>query len=326
MRDRALWKKMIVTMMVLATGTAALAGCGSSDSSATTTASTAGSTTAETTTTEAADSTTSTASESGDVTTVEVAVGNAAAPFCYLDEDGNAVGYDDDVLRACDEILPQYEFNITPMSFSSCVVAIDSGSADMVAHGLVASEERKEKYIFPTENYSINPMCLLVTTDSGIEGFEQMKGKTIYCNPTQYEYTLLTEYNELHPETEYTIVPVSDMQAADMYRAVAEGTVDACLTYQSEYDTIAGELGYDNLMMTDPVLVEESYFMIDKDEQDLADALSEALKQLKDDGTISELEVQYFGADYYEEYGDLLDAMNPTNVTDSSTDTSTTSE
>ena len=82
------------------------------------------------------------------VTVVKVGTGNNAAPFCYLDEDGNPVGYDLDVLKELDKRLEQYKFDIQTMDFSTLVVSIDSGSIDMLSHQLVKSEARKEKYLF----------------------------------------------------------------------------------------------------------------------------------------------------------------------------------
>ncbi len=101
-------------------------------------------------------STASTTSASGEV--INVAVGNSMAPFGYLDADGNLIGYDVDVLKAVDEYLDDYTFNLSAMDFSTCVVSIDSGAADMVSHQLVKSEERKEKYIFPDQYYCLSPM------------------------------------------------------------------------------------------------------------------------------------------------------------------------
>lgn len=79
-------------------------------------------------------------STDGSEEVIQVATGQSMAPFCYLDADGNLVGYDIDVLHAIDE----YTFNISAMDFSTCVVSIDSGAADIVSHQLVKSEERKD--------------------------------------------------------------------------------------------------------------------------------------------------------------------------------------
>lgn len=244
-------------------------------------------------------------SASGEV--INVAVGNSMAPFGYLDADGNLIGYDVDVLKAVDEYLDDYTFNLSAMDFSTCVVSIDSGAADMVSHQLVKSEERKEKYIFPDQYYCLSPMRLVVKKGSDIKSLEDMAGKSLYMNPASYEYGLLTSYNESHPGKEIVINAVSDMTTADCYKAVANGTVDAELTYQSTYESIVDEIGLaDQLETTEVVLVEDTYQMISKDKPELAERVSEALKSLKDDGTLGEISTKWFGSDYFEEYADMI--------------------
>ena len=237
---------------------------------------------------------------------IVVATGNSFAPYCYLNENNEVVGYEVDVLKALDERLTQYEFDIQAMSFNTAVVSIDSGAADMVAFELVPSDERKEKYIFPETSYAYSPLALCVKTDSGITGLQDMGGKTIYGSPTTYEYTLLNAYNEAHPESEYEIVAVTDMEIADMYRGVSNGTVDANLTYQTAFDTIAPAIGVDNIMLTEPAIIEESYHMISKDKPELCEAVDAALKEMKEDGTLSEICMKYFGEDYFTKYADMV--------------------
>lgn len=48
------------------------------------------------------------------------------------------------MLHAIDEYLDEYTFTISGMDFSTWVVSIDSGAADIVSHQLVKSEERKD--------------------------------------------------------------------------------------------------------------------------------------------------------------------------------------
>ena len=252
-------------------------------------------------------SSSSTASSETKGETINVAVGNSMAPFAYLDADGNLIGYDVDVLNAIDEYLDDYNFVLNGMDFSTCVVSIDSGAADMVSHQLVQSEDRKEKYIFPEQYYCLSPMRLVVKKGSNIKSLEDMAGKSLYQNPASYEYGLLTSYNESHPGKEIVINAVSDMTTADCYKAVANGTVDAELTYQSTYESIVDEIGLaDELETTEVVLVEDTYQMISKDKPELAEAVSEALKSLLDDGTLGEISTKWFGSDYFEEYADMI--------------------
>lgn len=240
------------------------------------------------------------------VTKIKVGTGQTFAPYCYLDENGVLTGYDVELLKAVDEKLTDYELDIQAMDFSTCIVSIDSGAVDMVSYQLVQSEERKEKYIFPDVTYCLSPLGLCVLEGSGIDSLEAMAGKTIYSNPSTYEYGLLSAYNEQHKGKELEIVAVSDMTIADMFKGVSDGKVDAALTYQTAFDTTVPKIGVSNLVFTDAVLVEESYYMINKDKTEFRDAVSKALKELKDDGTLSKLSTEWFGEDYFTKYASLV--------------------
>lgn len=258
----------------------ALAGCGSSSESST--------------------------ASSSDVRKIVVGTGNGAAPFCYLDEDGNSVGYDIDVLHELDERLPQYEFDIQAMDFSTLIVSLDSGSVNMLSHQLVKSDARKEKYLFPEQYYCLSPMSLAVRKDSGITSLADMAGKTMEQNPSAYEYQMMMAYNDAHPGQEVNVVAVSDQTTADSYLKVSNGQVDASLTYQATFDSVIPDLGVDNLELTDVVMCEDTYIMFPKTEETLCNDVNEALKEMIADGTMSEISEKWFGEDVFSLYKDMI--------------------
>lgn len=241
------------------------------------------------------------------VTVVKVGTGNNSAPFCYFDEDGNAVGYDLDVLKELDRRLEQYEFDIQTMDFSTLVVSIDSGAIDMISHQLVKSETRREKYLFPDEYYCLSPMSLCVRSDSGIKGMDDMSGKTMEQNPSAYEYQMMMAYNEAHPGKEIEVIGVSDQSTADSYKKVSSGQVDAALTYKATYDSVMGDLGITNLSLTDVVMCEDTYMMFAKDQTEFVAAVSKATKEMKEDGTLGEISKKWFGGeDVFALYADMI--------------------
>lgn len=245
--------------------------------------------------------------DSGGVQTVKVGTGNNAAPFCYLDEDGNPVGYDLDVLAELDKRLEEYEFDVQTMEFSTLVVSIDSGAIDMISHQLVKSDARKEKYLFPDEYYCLSPMSLCVRTDSGIAGMEDMAGKSMEQNPSAYEYQMMMAYNEANPGKEVEIIGVSDQATADAYKKVSNGQVDAALTYKATYDSVMEDLGITNLSLTDVVMCEDTYMMFSQDQAELVEAVSQATKEMKEDGTLSEISKKWFGGeDVFTAYADMI--------------------
>lgn len=266
-----------------------MAGCGGADNSA---ANTSG------------DSTEVSSPE--EVRKIVVGTGNGAAPFCYLDEDGNSVGYDIDVLNELDKRLPQYEFDIQAMDFSTLVVSIDSGSVNMLSHQLVQSEARKEKYLFPEQYYCLSPMNLAVTEESGISTMADMAGKTMELNPSQYEYQMIMAYNEAHPGQEVDLIGISDQSTADAFLKVSSGQVDASLAYKATFDSVIPEIGVENLKLTDVVMCEDTYIMFPKSEQQLCDDVNAVLKEMVEDGTLSEISMKWYGEDVFTLYSDMI--------------------
>ena len=237
---------------------------------------------------------------------IVVGTGNGAAPFCYLDENGNSVGYDIDVLNELDARLPQYEFEIQAMDFSTLIVSIDSGSINFLSHQLVQSDARKEKYLFPSQYYCLSPMSLAVKADSGITSMADMAGKTMEQNPSAYEYQMLMAYNDAHPGQELNIVAVSDQSTADTFLKVSNGQVDASLTYKATFDSVVPELGIDNLTLTDVVMCEDTYLMFPKTEQQLCDDIDAVLKEMIADGTLSKISEKWYGEDVFGLYADMV--------------------
>ena len=89
-------RKTTALLLAVLVITAALAGCGNTNSSAEPDGSSAGEAT----------------NDNADVRVLQVRFDIAAAPMSYVDENGNATGMDVELLRIVDELLPDYAFNI----------------------------------------------------------------------------------------------------------------------------------------------------------------------------------------------------------------------
>ena len=75
--------------------------------------------------------------------TVTVAVENAYPPFNYLDEDGNTIGWDYDVLnQICEVVNCVPEFVQT--SWDGMILAVSNGEFDMAADGITITEDRSQ--------------------------------------------------------------------------------------------------------------------------------------------------------------------------------------
>ncbi|WP_293836718.1 substrate-binding domain-containing protein [uncultured Parolsenella sp.] len=236
--------------------------------------------------------------------TVSVLTYNGNPPYCSLDKEGNLVGYDVDVLKAVDERLDDYSFDIDSMDFTAMITACESGSAELVSCQLVPSEERKEKFIFCEESFCLSPMVFAVR-DPNIKTLDDMAGLTTLSNPINYEYGMIEKYNEKYPDKAIELKTTSDITMADAFKMVASGQVDSYSCYDGSFDTVNDEAGT-GLYKTNVVLCESTYFMFNKEQTELRDAVDKVLKEMKGDGSLGKLAEQDLGVDVFTAYADVL--------------------
>lgn len=237
-------------------------------------------------------------------TTVSVAGSSGTPPFSYLNEDGELTGFDIDVLREVDARLDDYSFDFTGMDFTAMLTALESGNVQLATCEFCPNEERKEKYIFCQESFNIMPMVFAVR-DPSIKTLDDLAGMSTIMNPSNYEYTIIQEYNEKNPDKALDLQTVSGITMADAFKMIASGQYDSYMIGQSMFDSVNEETGA-GLSCTDIVMCESAYFMLNDSQQDLADAIDGALKEMKEDGTLGEISKEYQGVDTFEEYADVL--------------------
>lgn len=237
---------------------------------------------------------------------IEVTVYNGNPPFCSVDANGTPDGYDVAVLKAVDEKLDDYTFNIGAMEFNAMITACQSGSSPLVSCQLVPTEERKENFIFCKEPFTLTPM-VFASTHPEWKTLDDLAGKTVCVDPINYAYSILTAYNEKYPDKAVNIQPIQNVTPADLFRQIASGQLESTLTIESSFDTV-NEEAQTGLSKSNVVFCTSTYFMFNKNYQDLCDAVNDAVVELKDDGTLSKLSEQYIGVDVFTAYdGALMD-------------------
>lgn len=247
----------------------------------------------------------STASESdSDVRTIDVAVPPANKPLSYT-ANGELTGYEVEILKAIDEKLPEYEFNIVGVKDSAAEIGLDTGKYDLIAQGLFLTDDRKEKYLYPTENNGYSLIRIYANQENkDIETLEDLVGKNI--SPPQAPggiFNFLTEYNEENPDKQIEFKTTdAGISAADKLKEVDQGKYDAIvLPNNLGQDEIIEKAGLD-LHVSDPIAVIPTYFMIHKTEENeaLNEAVSQALKELKEEGVLKELSIEFYGEDIFQ--------------------------
>lgn len=314
-------KKIFSALVVASIVTTLLAGCAASkseaaDSTATTTKS--ASSTTQTDSSGAA-SGTAVAASSADATKVRVAVANDFSPFAYLDEKGNYTGYEVDVLREVDNLLPQYEFDY--QTVSDQFVALTSNKVDLITHQWESNPKRQETYLFAKQLIT-NWTSYIVVKDgrTDIQTVDDLQGKTVMTSQGSNDAYFLETYNKSHNNAIKIVYSSGDTSVT--INQLENGTIDAfdspasvISSYEKNYNV---KLGTSN----QPLYNSGTFFIYRKDdakETTLQEAVDGALKTLTDNGTLSQLSVKYLGEDYTKEVN--LDGTTSDTSTDSATST-----
>lgn len=230
---------------------------------------------------------------------VTVGIGNILAPQFYVDESGKLVGYDVDVLKAVDELLPQYEFKFEQMEFSSLLVSLQADKIDIADFQLTKTAEREETYRFPTEQYDVANTVLIVGADNpDISGLEDMAGRSIAQMPTSNFYKLVDDYNTENPNATVDLQAIDSLPVADALQMVADGRIDGTICLKSTFNSLKDTLGLDlkvgAVLETYPV-----YWILQKDDAALQADIDSALAELKQNGNLSEISVKWYGEDVF---------------------------
>ncbi|MDR0639443.1 MAG: transporter substrate-binding domain-containing protein [Spirochaetaceae bacterium] len=240
---------------------------------------------------------------------VEVVTVNTNVPFAFLNDNDEYDGYEIAALREADKRLPQYSFHITGMEFAAMPVALEAGNASIAICMLVRSDARQSRFLFPKEYTTLSPINLVVRKDDPSESLLDLARRKIITIPSGYEHGLLLGWNASHPGEELGFVIMNDATTADTFLAILNGEADASLAYPQGFDIVTKELGITGLRLTQPALIEDTYYMLAKNETQLADDLDNVIREMREDGTLGRISQQYLGEDVFEKYTAQFEAQ-----------------
>lgn len=243
------------------------------------------------------------------VTTIIIGTGGKPKPWLWVDEDGRVSGYDAEVVYAIDELLPQYEFQFEVTEFASLFTGVDSGRYTMAVNNFNWREDRAEKYLFGEEYVCYEKEFIYVRKGfDQIHSLEDIGGfKTFTDGSGLMTQLFLEDYNEQHPDNPVELV-YSDADTLKVFQDIQAGVADFGFLglpqlenyleiYPSFYDD------FDIIDLTDEEVEQicspYTYFIYAKtpEGEELKEAVDGALKELKENGTITELSLQYIGYD-----------------------------
>jgi L-cystine transport system substrate-binding protein len=245
--------------------------------------------------------------------TLRCGVKQAHAPFSYIDEQGNLVGLEEDVVNEAFRRIDGYEVEIVGFDASPALfAALQAGNIDFGSGQYVASAARREIYKFPKQYYALSPMYLISRVDDNFQTLRDIAGETLEFASTSYEKEIIDAYNIANPGYEIKMVDASgDVTGADYLQQIATGQRNVLLQYKSTFDMVKEELQLDSVTLSEePVIVEDVYQVFHGDVADeFIQKFDDALRAMLEDGTLGKISEEWGGEDYIALYKDKVIAV-----------------
>ena len=212
------------------------------------------------------------------------------APWSYVDENDELTGYDVEVAKAIADKLG-VEIQIVPGEWDGLFAGMDAGRYDMVVNGVEVTEERADKYDFSTPYAYIRTALIVKGDNDSIQTFEDLKGK-------KTANSIASTYMNLAESYGATCYGVSTLD--ETLTMVLQGRVDATLNAIVSFTDYMAQHPDSNLKVV-ATTEEASNVAIPMRKGDetasLREAVNKAIDELREDGTLSELSIRFFGED-----------------------------
>ncbi len=290
-------KKLIALLMTTALIVASLTGCGGKDAKETTSAEK---------TTEAAKDETTKAAESGESKAEEKTTAAKDAseggtftvgfdqdfpPMGFVGDDGEFTGFD---LELAAEVAKRLglEIKYQPITWDFKDMELNSGTIDCIWNGFTMNG-REDEYTW-SEPYLNNSQVFVVNAEAGIVTWDDLKGKAVTVQVDSSAEAALKDNPDL-TATFGSLDTCAEYNTAFM--ELESGAVDAIAMdvvvagYQIE------SRGSNFAILEQEISTEEYGIGFKKGNEELRDKVQATLKEMAEDGTMSEISMKWFGSD-----------------------------
>lgn len=232
-------------------------------------------------------------------------------PWCYVDDNGKAAGYEIEVLREVDKLLDQYEFvyEVAP-EHPSMLISVETGKAQIGVNGLFYNPERAKRFLYPEQPSGANITGLIISSDFGkdvetLRDFSLKGGRIAPVAPNVGTWGTISEWNEKNPDAQIKLIPAEvfdkTIDITGVLQNQWEGTANNISFYEYGFNNPEGPYHqYKDKFKFIPWKGIRTWFVFTKSETELAAAYDEAFKTLYESGKIGELSERYFGLNTFD--------------------------
>jgi len=271
------WKKFTVLALGVLTAAALLGGCGSDNKAA--------------------------GSAADGKTVVKTVISGTEAPLSWVDEKGEKHGYEYDVLLEVNKRLKNYRLDIQAVPPETEDVMMESGDAKVATGGYFKNAQREQNFLLPENPIGASSLMVYVTkgNETKYKNLEELlkDGKKIVpLTANGGAFRIITEWNKKHGNILPEIPVQSGVSVAERIKSIKEGQYDAYIIPNNlGVEDLAAKQGVTLVALPEPVKVNATYVLVNKKEDKLAGEINEALKSLRDDGTLAKISTKWYKDD-----------------------------
>ena len=229
---------------------------------------------------------------------LRVGVEGAYPPFSWKEADGTLKGFDIDFAREICKRLNR-ECVLVEQEWDGMIPALLAKKFDTIIASMSITEERKKKVDFTVKYYN-TPPGIVAKEGAGFQRTNAgLKGKRL---GVQRATTHQCTAEKMFPDAELVLYSTQE----EVFQDLASGRLDAQISdsLQAVEGFLKQDMGKGFAFLGDMIDDEECQgvgagFAVRKSDTELRDALSKAIKDIRDDGTYKKLNDKYFEIDIY---------------------------
>ncbi len=211
-------------------------------------------------------------------------------PSGFIDENGNVVGFDIDLAQeVCDRM--GVKLVATEIDWDMKEQILKSGKIDCIWNGLTVNESRA-KIMNLSEAYMQNKPVFVVPIDSDIEYLNDLKGKFIGIQSGHS-----AEESIIQTDIYKSITIVEEVDNEELFSDMYAGSIDSIVLDSVVAFYYQSEGIYDFRVLTATLGTEDYAIGFRKNDDALMERVQEILHEMKDDGTMADISVKWFGKD-----------------------------
>ena len=207
-------------------------------------------------------------------------------PFEYLDENGNVVGFDIDLMNEISRVIGK-KIEIKDMTFDGLIPALESKTIDILIAGITATESRKKVINFSKPYFESQQAIIVKEDNNSITNFDSLNNSyTVGVVLGYVGDVALTESKKVEKIERFN-------RTADTVVALQSGKIDAAIM---DYPIAVGYIKNNEglkAIKTD-LSIQELCIGFRKEDTKLLEEINKALDTLKENGKYDELVKKYF--------------------------------